>query len=368
MKKLMISLVMMAFALSAAAKSSKLPVYVWIGWGDQTTEETLKNDFKAWKKHGVTGICLNAGMDLQKIQTAARVAKKQGLEYHAWVPTMVQGGQDSTWYTVNRLGESAYDKQAYVSYYTTLDPRNPNVRKFLVEKFEQIADIPEVDFVQLDYIRYADVILARGLWDKYGLIMNGEYAKADYCYCNDCVAAFKQQTGIDITKVTDPSKIREWAQFRCDNVTALVNSICDAVHAKGKKISADVFPGPKSYAEWMVRQQWDRWKLDAVFPMNYNDFYMEPAAWVGKVTAEEAHAVEGKGMALYSGIFICKDWQHKDKVIDPENSGLLPSEIAEAVNSAMAAGADGISIFTPNDMTEEHWAELDKVLKAYNEK
>lgn len=112
-----------------------------------------------------------------------------------------------------------------------------------------IASIPGVDYVQLDYIRYADVILARGLWDKYGLTMNGEYAKADYCYCDDCVAAFKKQSGIDITKVTDPSKIKEWAQFRCDAVTDLVNAISDAVHAKQKKISADVFPGPKSYAE-----------------------------------------------------------------------------------------------------------------------
>ena len=207
------------------------------------------------------------------------------------------------------------------------------------------------------------MILARGLWDKYGLVMNGEYAKADFCYCPDCVAAFKKQSGIDITKVCDPSKIKEWAQFRCDAVTALVNHICDAVHAKGKKISADVFPGPKSYAEWMVRQQWNKWNLDAVFPMNYNDFYMEPASWVGKVTKEEAESLKGRNTLLYSGIFICHDWRNKDKVVDPENSGLLPSEIAEAVESSMAAGANGISIFTPNDMTEEHWAELEKVLK-----
>lgn len=368
MKKLMIIMALLLTAAWASAKSPAVPVYVWLGWGDNTSAETLKSDFKTWKKHGVTGVCLNAGMDVEKIRTAAQVARRLGLEYHAWVPTMVQGGKDRSWYTVNRLGESAFDKPAYVPYYTTLDPRNADVRRFLVEKFEEIASIPEVDYVQLDYIRYADVILARGLWDKYGLIMNGEYAKADYCYCADCVAAFKKATGIDITKVTDPSKIKEWAQFRCDAVTDLVNAIADAVHAKGKKISADVFPGPKSHAEWMVRQQWDRWHLDAVFPMNYNDFYMEPAAWVGKVTREEAEAVAGKGMALYSGIFICKDWRNKDKVIDPENSGLLPSEIGEAVTSAMKAGADGISIFTPNDMTPEHWAELDKTLKALEAK
>lgn len=363
MKKILMTLALALTTMCANAKDAKTPVFAWSGWGENTTEKSLTADFKAWKKHGVTGVCINAGMDVEKIAVAAKVAKKVGLEYHAWVPTMVQGGKPKSWYTVNRLGESASDKPAYVPYYTTLDPRNKEVRKFLVEKFEEIASIPEVDYVQLDYIRYADVILARGLWDKYGLTMNGEYAKADYCYCDDCVAAFKQQSGIDITKVTDPSKIKEWAQFRCDAVTDLVNAISDAVHAKQKKLSADVFPGPKSYAEWMVRQQWNNWKLDAVFPMNYNDFYMEPAAWVGKVTKEEVEAMKGKNTLLYSGIFICHDWRHKDKVVDPENSGLLPSEIAEAVQSSMAAGADGISIFTPNDMTEEHWTELEKVLK-----
>ena len=290
MKKILMTLALALTTMCANAKGAKTPVFAWSGWGENTTEKSLTADFKAWKKHGVTGVCVNAGMDVEKIAVAAKVAKKVGLEYHAWVPTMVQGGKPKSWYTVNRLGESASDKPAYVPYYTTLDPRNKEVRKFLVEKFEEIASIPEVDYVQLDYIRYADVILARGLWDKYGLTMNGEYAKADYCYCDDCVAAFKQQSGIDITKVTDPSKIKEWAQFRCDAVTDLVNAISDAVHAKQKKLSADVFPGPKSYAEWMVRQQWNNWKLDAVFPMNYNDFYMEPAAWVGKVTKEEVEA------------------------------------------------------------------------------
>lgn len=363
MKKLFLTLAVALTALCASAKGNKIPVYAWAGFGENATEKSLIADFKAWKKHGVTGVCINAGMDMEKIRTASKAAKKVGLEYHAWVPTMTPSGKPKSWYTVNRLGESACDNPPYVPYYTTLDPRNEDVKKFLTTTFEQIAQIPEVDYVQLDYIRYADVILARGLWDKYGLNMNGEYAKADFCYCPDCVAAFKKQSGIDITKVCDPSKIKEWAQFRCDAITALVNQISDAVHAKGKKLSADVFPGPKSYAEWMVRQQWNKWNLDAVFPMNYNDFYMEPASWVGKVTKEEAESLKGRNTLLYSGIFICHDWRNKDKVIDPENSGLLPSEIAEAVETSMAAGAHGISIFTPNDMTEEHWAELEKVLK-----
>lgn len=341
---------------------AEIPVYVWQGWSNQTTEETLKQDFIRWKSYGVKGVCLNAGFDQEKIRTAARVAKSFGLEYHAWAPCMLQEGLDSTWYAVNRLGQSAYSVQAYVPYYKCLDPRNPQVQEWLIDKYTQLVEIPEVDYVQLDYIRYADVILAKGLWEKYNLVMNEEYPVADYCYCDHCVQAFKKQTGIDIRSFKDPSACKEWAQFRCDAITELVNKIVAAVHAKGKKVSADVFPGPHSYAVWMVRQEWSKWNVDAFFPMNYNDFYLENATWVGKVTKEEVQSVNGKA-PVYSGLFICHDWRNKDKVIDPENSGLLPSEIEEAVMSSMKAGAAGISLFTPGEMTDEHWKALEKVIR-----
>ncbi len=343
--------------------SAKVPVYVWQIWNDNNTEQSLRKEYKLWKKHGVVGVCVNAGMDAAKIAVAAKAAHREGLEFHAWIPTMLQEGLDPSWYTVNRLGQSAHDHPAYVDYYKTLDPRNPNVRKWLVDKFSELSRIPDLDYIQLDYIRYADVILAKGLWSKYGLTMNGEYANADYCYCDDCVKAFKEQSGIDIRKVTDPSKIKEWAQFRQDAVTDLVNMIVEAVHKNGKKVSADVFPGPHSHATWMVRQEWNKWNLDAVFPMNYNDFYMEPASWVGQVTAEEVQSLAGKQTPVYSGLFICKDWQNKASVIDPENSGLLPSEIGEAVKGSMQAGAAGVCLFTPYSMTAEHWKALDEAIK-----
>src|SRR3712207_9480114 len=88
------------------------------------------------KRHGIVGVCVNCGMDTRKIAIASKVARQLGLEYHAWIPTMLQGGLDPSWYTVNRLGQSAFDHPAYVDYYKTLDPRNPDVRKYLVQKFE----------------------------------------------------------------------------------------------------------------------------------------------------------------------------------------------------------------------------------------
>lgn len=349
-----------AALLLAGCGKANVPVYCWGGFPEGATEESLQSEYKELKARGVNGVCINGGFDLDKVAVAARAAHSQGLEYHAWAPCMLQGGLDPGWYAVNRLGQSAYDVQAYVPYYKALDPRNPEVIDWLVDKYTRIAEIPEVDYVQLDYIRYPDVILSRGLWDKYGLVMDEEYPVADYCYCPRCTAAFLEQTGIDILKVEDPSKVKEWAQFRCDAITELVCKIVDAVHAKGKKVSADVFPGPASHAEWMVRQQWDRWPIDMVFPMNYNDFYLEPAEWLGEITAEE---VKSTSAPVMSGLFICHDWQRKASIEDPEGHGLIPSEMETAVRGALDAGAAGICLFTYGSMTPEHWEALEKALQ-----
>lgn len=360
-QKIFSSLVFFLVVIHSMSLWANVPVYVWQGWSNSTTESSLRKDFSKWKEHGVVGVCFNAGFDIEKITVAAKVAKSLNLEYHAWIPCMLQSGLDSTWYAVNRLGESAYSEQAYVPYYKFLDPHNEEVKAYLIRKYSEVAAIPEVDFIQLDYIRYVDVILARGLWDKYGLVMHEEYPKADYCYCDNCINDFKSQTGIDIRAVKDPSKNKKWAQFRCDIITNFVNRLTDSIHAQGKKVSADVFPGPYSYAVKMVRQEWNKWNIDAFFPMNYNDFYLEDAAWVGKVTREEVKSVKGR-IPVYSGLFICLDWRNKNKITDPEGAGLLPSEIATAVKGSIKAGAKGICLFTPDSMTEEHWAALDRVL------
>lgn len=364
MRKLMMA-VALALAMCTRAMA-EVPVYVWQGWDSHYTEQTLTEQMRQWKDRGVDGVCLNTGFDLEKARVGAAAAHSLGLEFHAWAPTMVQAGLDPSWYTVNRNGEPADKKPAYVPYYTTLDPANPEVVEWLKKKVGDLASVPGVDYVQLDYIRYADVILARGLWAKYGLVMKEEYAPADYCYCNRCVETFKKKTGIDIRKVKDPSKCKEWAQFRCDAVTSLVNQLAEVVHAKGKKISADVFPGPYSHAVPMVRQEWNKWKVDALFPMNYNDFYLKKASWLKKIVKEETRSIAGsKNEKLYSGLFICHDWPNKHLVVDPENSGLLPSEMRDAVLGSLRSGAYGICLFTASSMTDEHWKALDEALKDW---
>ena len=186
MKKIFIALSAVLLGITACTeqKSEKIRVYGWQGEGADATETSIKADFEKWKSHGLDGICYNVGFNLEKQQRAAKLAHECGLEYHAWIPTMLKGDADSTWYAVNRKGESAYNVQAYVPYYKCMCPNNDDVINYLVGEYTKVAEVPEVDYIHLDYIRYVDVILARGLWEKYGLVMNEEYPTADYCYCD----------------------------------------------------------------------------------------------------------------------------------------------------------------------------------------
>ena len=67
--------------------------------------------------------------------------------------------------------------------------------------------------------------------------------------------------------------------------------------------------------------------------------------------------------SCYSGLFICRDWQNKANIKDPEGHGLIPSEIGEAVRGSIEAGAAGVALFIPANMTDEHWLNLIKLFR-----
>ena len=214
MRRVLIALAALLMLASCTEKKASIPLYGWEGIGKNPNLEEVRAKFQNYKAHGFTGVCIQA--DLADIPAISAIAHEEGLEYHAWKPCMLQGGKPHEWYAVNRLGQSADEFPAYVQYYQALDPANPEVQDFIVSMITDIAACPDVDYVQLDYIRYADAILARGLWDKYGLdFSNGPYPPADYCYCDRCVGEFKELTGIDILQAEDPQAVPEWTAFRC---------------------------------------------------------------------------------------------------------------------------------------------------------
>jgi hypothetical protein len=95
--------------------------------------------------------------------------------------------------------------------------------------------------------------------------------------------------------------------------------------------------------------------------MNYNDFYLEGTEWIGEVCNEAVTALEGRS-PVYSGLFICPTPETKTEEPDPENHGLLPEELEDAIRQSIQNGAAGICLFTPNRMTDAHWEVFEKAI------
>ena len=220
------------------------------------------------------------------------------------VPEIVEKHPD--WYNVNAKGESAVDKPAYGDYYKFLDPGRPEVRDWVQETVKELASIPDLRGVHLDYIRHPDAILPKGLWSKYKIVQDKVYPPYDYGYSPYERDQFKKKSGTDPIRigngeVKDQGLVDAWLKFRWDMVVDLVNDyLVPAAHAKGKMITAAVFPAP-SRAREMVRQDWGRFQLDAYLPMLYHVFYEAGPEWVREETKEGVAAVR---RPLYSGIFI----------------------------------------------------------------
>ncbi|QLG43951.1 glycoside hydrolase family 10 protein [Costertonia aggregata] len=369
MKKVILICLALFTLVSCSKERPKIPVYAWTGGPGNDSDEELLIKFKDFKDKGIDGLMYNGGHNPETYKRVGALVKQAGMQFHAWIPTMVQGENpkiSKDLYAHNRNGESAFDKPAYVDYYKFLCPNKEGTYNFLADLYGNVAAVEHIDGIHLDYIRFPDVILAEGLWDKYGLVMDKEYPEYDYCYCDTCTSDFNGKTGIDITEVDDASQIQEWKQYRYDLITNMVSRLAKVVHGKDKVINAAVFPGP-TIAKKLVRQEWDKWDLDAVYPMNYNDFYVKGPEWVGEMVTEEVNAVNGS-KPIYSGLFICPNSEDKTKENDPENHGLLPSEIETAIRTSMENGATGICLFTPERMQTEHWEAFEKAIYKEYEK
>jgi uncharacterized lipoprotein YddW (UPF0748 family) len=318
-----------AWAPGYAAQPGAAKNWVWTGGGDDREPDEQKKRFAQMRQCAISAVLLSdwSGLTLNR-------AKEQGLQTHAWIWTLCRGDrglldQHPDWYVVSRLGDSAAKKPPYVGYYHFLCPSRPEVRDYLANVVSDLASMPDLDGIHLDYIRYPDVILPVGLWKKYNLVQNQELPQFDFCYCEVCRGAFKKQTGEDPLALSDPPAHAAWRQYRYDTVTRLVNQLAEVARRKGKLITAAVFPTP-ALARKLVRQDWVSWNLDAVLPMIYHRFHNEQPEWIERAVKEGVAALP-PARPLYAGLYL-PDLKTQE-------------EVAAAVQYALAGGAKGVSLF-----------------------
>jgi uncharacterized lipoprotein YddW (UPF0748 family) len=330
------------------AAGADFTAWTWVhGGGDRSAEE-WRARFRALSDAGFHAVLVSGG----DTGMLSDIARSVGLQFHRWIWIMNRNGDawaqenHPEWFTVNRNGESTLEHPPYVGYYRWVCPTREPVREYLASMVGEIAADERIDGVHLDYIRHSDVILPIGLWERYDLVQDREYPEFDYCYCEVCRAAFLDGHGVDPMELEDPAADEAWVRFRWDSVTGAVSRMAEAVHEHGKPISAAVFPTP-TIARRLVRQAWDEWPVDMLFPMLYHSFYLEDIPWIGAGVREGLAALEGSGTELRAGLYL---------------PSLGPDELAEAVRLSREAGSAGFSTFEMNGLTDEHLAALRGVL------
>jgi uncharacterized lipoprotein YddW (UPF0748 family) len=353
---------MRASAGGRGEQTRRLKNFVWMRPSIAKTPADWQREFGLMRASGIHGIIPEIYNGRQALfqsrrlpvrapwlETAIPLATAAGLEVHAWMwcmPCLIDDVLNAhpDWYNVNARGESAASKPAYVDYYKFLDPARPEVREFVRDTVRELAAIPGLTGIHLDYIRHPDAILPSGLWSKYGIVQDKVYPPYDYGYTEYSRTAFKARTGIDPMELTDPESSQAWLQYRLDTVVDLVNDyLVPAAHDGGKVITAALFPGPGE-ARRMVRQDWGRFRLDAFFPMLYHTFYEAGPEFVKRYTEEAVRAVK---QPVYSGLFV---------------GPLDAAAFTRTIEMALAGGAAGVSIFDAGAMNAERWTLLSKAV------
>ncbi|WP_299666592.1 family 10 glycosylhydrolase [uncultured Polaribacter sp.] len=316
----------------------------WMTIGHKKTDAAYTAHFKKLKENNIDAVLLNTGADPKLLERVTPLAKKEGLEVHAWMFTTNRPGDSIAlkhpdWYMVSRSGKSCFDERPYVGYYQWLSPSHPEAKKHILSLVEGLAKVEGVSSVHLDYIRYPDVYLPIGLLPKYNLKQEEELPDYDFDYSEASVEKFIKIHHKDPRKMKNPAIDVEWKNFRLNEIKSLVDAAYDLVHTYDKKLSAAVFPYPEM-ADHMVRQRWDKWKIDMVLPMIYYNFYNEELDWIGYATKQGVLDLEKKPIELHTGLYTPK---------------LTAQDLKKAIQYAKDNGAKGVAFFDDYTMTEEQF-------------
>lgn len=337
----------------AVEKATPFKIGAWLTVNKKTDKAKLNTLFTKLQNAGFNEVLINTGTDPKLLAKVTPLAKKHNLNVHAWMFTMNRPGDSIAkthpeWYTVSRDGKSCYDEQPYVNYYQWLCPSRPDAVNHVLSIVENLAKVPEVESVHLDYIRFVDVFLPIGLLPKYGITQNTELPEYDFCYCEVCREKFKAAHHRDPLDLEHPELDVEWRQFRLNAIRGVVNKAYTIAHQNNKILTAAVFPYPTMAAN-MVRQRWDKWDVDRVYPMLYHNFYNEGIDWVGFATAQGVQDLKGKNTDLSAGVYV---------------PALKPEELPQLIQSVREKGAKGITFFSANALSDTHLNVIQQALKT----
>jgi len=318
----------------------------WTGAGKDFDEKNWNKKLNYYDSLGISEILVSGSPKVLK--KIIPLANKKNIKVHGWMWTINRPGdtianKNPEWYSVNRNGNNSLDYRAYVDYYQWLSPFHPEARNHIINNAKKLMEVEGLASVHLDYVRYPDVILGAALQPKYNIVQETEMPEYDFGYHPIAREKFKGIFNKDPLDFKNPELSTEWRQFRLNAITTLVNEIVDIAHSKNKKVTAAVFPFPEMSRQ-MVRQAWNDWNLDAAYPMQYQNFYLENINWIGFATKQGVNDVD---FPIYSGLY---------------SPALKNGEqLEKAIKISKDNGAKGISIFTADGLNKEQQAVFVKL-------
>lgn len=323
-------------------------LWVWVHDSKANQAEGWPAVFDKLAESGVHGVLF--GGEVDRLKEIVPIATERGVEVHAWFWTMNRRDAKPEWLSVNRDGDSLADKMAYVDYYQFMCPALPEVREHIKNNIRKLATVEGLKGLHMDYVRYVDVILPAAIQPNYNLVQDHEFPEFDYGYHPYMRELYREKFGVDPMDIADPENDQRWKQFRYDQVTEAVLEIEELANSLGLQLSAAVFPTP-DIARKLVRQDWDKWPIDSVFPMMYHEFYNKEMDWLDTATRQGVSSLDAD-QELIAGLFSATY----------KKSG----ELTAAINLTLSAGAKGVALFDYQSMQDHHWAEIRLIANGCN--
>lgn len=327
----------------------------WITSQKDKSNDEYVTEFKRYKEGGIDELLINTSTDPKELERIVPLAAKEGLKVHAWIMAVNRPGdtialKHPEWYMVSRDGKSCFDTRPYVGYYQWLCPTRTESRNHILSLVEGLAKVDGIESVHLDYIRFPDIFLPIGLLPKYDLKQDTEMAEYDFCYCEVCISEFEKIHHKNPLESDNTAIDMEWKNFRLNAIRDLVNEAYEIVHKHDKKLTAAVFPYPEM-ADHMVRQRWDKWTIDEVYPMIYHGFYNEEIDWIGYATKQGVTDLKTTTIGLNTGIYL-----------PPFTSA---EELKEAIIFAKDNGAKGVTFFDGPVLTDAYLSAIKETKESF---
>ncbi|MEO0842012.1 MAG: family 10 glycosylhydrolase [Cyanobacteria bacterium J06643_5] len=211
------------------------------------------------------------------LKSAVKLAHDRGMELHAWVWVFAAGNQRHNkilginsnypgpvlaahpdWAGYDRRGKMIPQGQNKPFF----DPANPQLRKYLLNQYEEIVTRYDVDGLHLDYIRYP---------------FQDHQRNRSYGYGKAARSLFKQRYGIDPKKISPRQRSiwQKWTAFRTQQINSFVAQVSQKMRQKKPDLimSVAVFPLPEQERIKKLQQHWEVWAkrgdIDLIVPMTY---------------------------------------------------------------------------------------------------